>query len=404
MNDYKPNVCFIAPGLLPVPASQGGAIETLITNLIDENEEYGLLNLTVATIYDEHSLFLSKKYRRTNFITIAKNSFLIRFLYRIKHFLVKRINNNYVPMYNYYYSSCLRALTRKPNHYYDAVIFEGGPNSAPERYFRIFKNRLWYHLHYVPEVDFKSENYSTVLSVSDFAGNAWRTHCLNNDDTQIVTVHNGIDSAAFDKSICFEEKESLRASLGLSSKDFVTLFCGRIIPVKGVLELLKAIDHIPDKHIKLLIIGSPNFALNSHTEYMDSVEQYVNRLSDRVIFTGYVPNDHLWRYASLADIQVVPSLWEDAAPTVCLEAMAMGLPLLVTQSGGIQEYVTPECAITIPKDDSIVANLASAIEALAHDPERLRSMSINAKLRSREFTKQKFYERFVATVNSLINR
>ena len=34
----KPRICLIAPGLLPVPATQGGAIETLMTSLADENE------------------------------------------------------------------------------------------------------------------------------------------------------------------------------------------------------------------------------------------------------------------------------------------------------------------------------------------------------------------------------
>ena len=51
----KPRICLIAPGLLPVPATQGGAIETLMTSLADENERQQRLDLTVVTPADTES-------------------------------------------------------------------------------------------------------------------------------------------------------------------------------------------------------------------------------------------------------------------------------------------------------------------------------------------------------------
>ena len=46
-------ICLIAPGLLPVPATQGGAIETLMTSIVNQNELYKELDLTVVTTFDD---------------------------------------------------------------------------------------------------------------------------------------------------------------------------------------------------------------------------------------------------------------------------------------------------------------------------------------------------------------
>ena len=160
-----------------------------------------------------------------------------------------------------------------------------------------------------------------------------------------------------------------------------------------MLELLKAIQRIDDDHVKLMVVGSPDFAKSSRTPYLNKVQSLVDELGDRVAFTGYVPNDQVYQYSKSADVQVVPSLWEDAAPTVCMEAMAAGLPLLVTRSGGIQEYTTSECAVIVEKDERIIDSLADALRELNGDSRRLESMS-----HSRKFTEESFYREFVETI------
>ena len=67
------NVCIIIPRGLPVPAVKGGAIETLMGMLADENEEKEKLKLTIISTYDENAKELSVKYKNTKFIYIRKN-------------------------------------------------------------------------------------------------------------------------------------------------------------------------------------------------------------------------------------------------------------------------------------------------------------------------------------------
>ena len=73
----KPRICLIAPGLLPVPATQGGAIETLMTSLADENERQQRLDLTVVTpnriIVLSHILILTLSVFLTHHLCVALN-------------------------------------------------------------------------------------------------------------------------------------------------------------------------------------------------------------------------------------------------------------------------------------------------------------------------------------------
>ena len=66
-------VCFITSNLLPVPNVKGGAIETIMTNIITEQEKQEKLDITIVSIYDKNAEIESKKYKKTKFIYIKKN-------------------------------------------------------------------------------------------------------------------------------------------------------------------------------------------------------------------------------------------------------------------------------------------------------------------------------------------
>ena len=255
-----------------------------------------------------------------------------------------------------------------------------------------------YHLHYNPDSLFHSTGYSRIIAVSEFVAQSWRKNC-SDPLPGVVVAHNGIDLSRFQKAVSAAERRKIRSRLGFDKDDFVLLYCGRIIEVKGVLELLKAVQKIDDCRVKLMIVGSPDFAKSSHTPYLDKVQHLVDDLEKRVVFTGYVPNTEVYRYGKSADLQVVPSLWEEAAGLVGVEAMAAGLPLLVTRSGGIQEYVPEDCCMTVEKDESLVASLSDAIRSLRDNPELRRSMAENGLRQAERFSEKDFYQEFVEAVS-----
>ena len=391
MVDAPIRVCLVSPGLLPVPATQGGAIETLMTTLMRQNERFHRMDLTVVSPDEPKARKLAEEYRSTRVVFLQSPGLPYKVANRVRN-LWNRKKRSYVSAY---YAKALAAV--KNAGPFDAVVVEGGPCDALAPYEDYCDDALMYHLHYDPTTPFHSTGYSRVIAVSEYVANSWKRNCLD-PVTDVRVAHNGIDVSKFQREFTEEDRKAIRARLGFASDDFVALYCGRIIEVKGVLELLKAVQRIDDDRVKLMVVGSPDFAKSSRTPYLDKVQSLVDELGDRVAFTGYVPNDQVYQYSKSADVQVVPSLWEDAAPTVCMEAMAAGLPLLVTRSGGMQEYTTPECAVTVEKDERIVDSLADALRELSGDSKGLESMSEAALLRSRKYTEESFYREFVETI------
>lgn len=84
------------------------------------------------------------------------------------------------------------------------------------------------------------------------------------------------------------------------------------------------------------------------------------------------------RYLKGFDVYVLSSRWE-AFPIGPLEAMACGVPQVVTAVGGTRESVVPETGIVVPPDDPVA--LAEAINALLADPERRAEMSAASRER-----------------------
>jgi glycosyltransferase involved in cell wall biosynthesis len=82
---------------------------------------------------------------------------------------------------------------------------------------------------------------------------------------------------------------------------------------------------------------------------------------------------------------VVPSVWSDPCPTVVLEAMAAGRPVVGAASGGIIDMVVDgSTGLLVPPGDS--AALAGALAALLSQPETARAFGIAGRRRAREFT------------------
>ena len=175
----------------------------------------------------------------------------------------------------------------------------------------------------------------------------------------------------------------------------------RLIQVKGILELMQAVLSIQDKRVKLLVIGSANFGKWAFSPYERKIKRLSRQNRDRIIFTGYVDNGEVYRYASAADVQCVATLVEEAAPLVVLESMAEGLPLIATKSGGVVEYVEKDTALLIEREN-LVENLKIAILYLKEHPDVRKHMSDRAKIQSKKFDEAVYYQNFAETIQDIL--
>lgn len=134
--------------------------------------------------------------------------------------------------------------------------------------------------------------------------------------------------------------ERLQAARADTRGAAVVLFAGRWTPGKGIAEFLEALA-ATDAHA--VILGGPP---PSGTGV--DVEGYVGRLGipDRVHVIGEV--DDVWPYIYTCDAVVVPSVGPESYPTIALEAIAAGRPVLASANGGLREIVTEDTGILLP--------------------------------------------------------
>ena len=106
-------------------------------------------------------------------------------------------------------------------------------------------------------------------------------------------------------------------------------------------------------------------------------------------------------YLSIADVSVIPSIWDDPFPTTVLEAQAMGLPIITTKRGGIPEEITEDNAILLETDEHFVDNLANAILDLYQHPEKREAMAKASLERSKLFDKETYAKNFFAAIENI---
>lgn len=149
----------------------------------------------------------------------------------------------------------------------------------------------------------------------------------NTLDIPIDIIYNGVDINEFTPQ--YNEYEKLNI-----------LCVSRLIKRKGIEYLIEGIRNLD---VELTIVGE------------GTEEENLNRLcseigvQNRVHFVGYVPHDKIKKYYTKADIYVQPSLNEGMSNTV-LEAMASGLPIITTDTGGTMELIK-ENGIVVPMKD-----------------------------------------------------
>ena len=129
--------------------------------------------------------------------------------------------------------------------------------------------------------------------------------------------------------------------------------------------------------------------------YVDTLHHVATKKAGRIVFTGHVNNDELYKYYQLAEVQAVPSICEEGAGLVAIEGMASGLPLIITQSGGMPEYVTEKCAVIVPKDKNIVGSLQNAIMYMYMHKDKRKKFGECGIKRAGELSEIRFYENFI---------
>jgi len=191
---------------------------------------------------------------------------------------------------------------------------------------------------------------------------------------KIWMIPNGVDPEMYRPSAI---DQSLRDRYADPSEKIV-LYVGRLVPEKGVNVLLGAAPRILSAHpkTKFIIVGE-----GYSKEMLSSFTKSLG-IDRKVFFTGYVSDEEIKGLLGLADVQVVPSIYEPFG-IVCLEAMASGIPVVASDTGGLSEIVEDSVTgLKVPTDNSDA--IANAVNRLLSDDALRGSMSKRARERAIE--------------------
>jgi glycosyltransferase involved in cell wall biosynthesis len=210
-----------------------------------------------------------------------------------------------------------------------------------------------------------------VISVSNF-GKRHLVDYFNVSDDSISVVYNAT------RDICLATdaaQQAVREEFGLigTEDNPVLITVGRLEEQKGQEYLIQAMPTIMRTfpNVRLLIVGEGTLdsQLKALVQAMD--------LEANVLFTGL--RDDVSALLSVANLFVLPSLWE-GLPFAMLEAMWLGLPVVVTSVGGIPEVInlaSPPLGLLVPPKDN--AALAEAVISGLMEKQALKEMAARGR-------------------------
>lgn len=192
-----------------------------------------------------------------------------------------------------------------------------------------------------------------VMSVDDAGLDLARSFLPGGARTQLVLVPICVDADLFRPG----DREEARRGLGLAGTDAVLLFVGRLEEAKGASRLIAAFARLaatrPELALVLIGDGSQREALG--------MQARAAGVGQRVTFAGWVDHDVLPAWLRAADVLLLPSDYE-GLPTVVIEAMSCGVPVVATAVGGLPALVR-EGENGLLLHEPTVAALTAATEA-----------------------------------------
>ncbi|MGK7879416.1 MAG: hormogonium polysaccharide biosynthesis glycosyltransferase HpsO [Crocosphaera sp.] len=243
-------------------------------------------------------------------------------------------------------------------------------------------------------------NTDGLVAGNQDAADILRDHGYDQD--VVVMPQLGVNENLF----CPQKQPDLAHQLGIQEEDFVIGFVGRFVEEKGVLTLLKAIQSLPEKNWKFLLLG--------RGELKEKIiqEGQKNGIEKQIIIVESVAHDQVPKYINLMNVLVLPSEttykfktltavgWKEQFGHVLIEAMACKVPVIGSNSGEIPNVIG-EAGLIFPEGDDLA--LQNCLTRLMSDKKLASELSEKGYQRILNYYTNKalaqkslsFYERLI---------
>jgi phosphatidylinositol alpha-1,6-mannosyltransferase len=204
---------------------------------------------------------------------------------------------------------------------------------------------------------------------------------------KVSLIANGVDLATFRPGEAISDHEPLHV-----------LCVARLIARKGQHHLIEAVTRLTNEGIAMTLdlvgTGDALAALVAQVR--------ASGIEERVRFVGYVPRDKIAAHYASAHVFVLPS-YNEGMSVATLEAMAAGLPVVVTRTGGTVELVT-EGVNGLTFDWADVDTLTSHVRCLATNRAMARRMGAASRVRAETFSWHAAAERYQIMFATMVRR
>ena len=210
----------------------------------------------------------------------------------------------------------------------------------------------------------------------------------------ISVIPTGIDPERY--PIRPEEAAETRRSLGLPENGKLLVTVTRVSKEKNIEELIEYFPALleADSEVRFLIVGDG--------PQRQQLEETVRAkgLSDKIIFTGMVPHDQVYRYYQAGDLFVCASTFETQGMTY-VEALANGLPLVCRQDKCLLDVIEPgDNGYTYTDCEEFVRWTRKILS----DPQRRKRMAAFSLEQSKRFYKDVFVHSVEALYQDILNK
>jgi glycosyltransferase involved in cell wall biosynthesis len=193
---------------------------------------------------------------------------------------------------------------------------------------------------------------------------------------RVVRSPHFVDNERFgaDAAAARSRRAELRAAWGIPSDAFVCLFAGKCVPKKRPLDVVRAVAraaaHVPRRDIRVLVAGDG--------ELRPALEAEAASLGVRLHVAGFLNQSRIAEAYAASDVLVLPSDARETWGLVVNEAMASGVPALVSRDAGCSADLVVEGRTGHAFDRGDVHGLAALISSLASDASRTPRMGAAA--------------------------
>ncbi len=236
--------------------------------------------------------------------------------------------------------------------------------------------------HYVHEIEKQGlEEADAIIVVSNYTKNII-VNKYGIDEKKIFVVHNAVESNDF-----HEINDSIKQHYK------VVLFLGRLTLQKGPDYFIRAAHEVLKHRNNILFVVAGTG---------DMEKQLINLaislgIADKVVFTGFVPNDQVKKLYGIADVYVMPSVSEPFGISA-LEALASSTPVILSKQAGVSEVVN-HC---LKVDFWDVKEMANKIISILDNPPLYNELKKNGKREVSRITWTNSAKRIKSIYRSLI--